>query len=234
MKADISRVEEKYVLTKLQALTLSAKLKKVLQGDGVNGTRPYQVRSLYFDSYWNEDYFDKLDGVENRKKIRLRIYSPKDGTAKLEVKQKKGNNQRKQSLTVTREQAEALIRGDFDVLLRMKETLAQELYYVFLKEQYQPRCIVEYSRTAFQEPFNRIRITLDSDIQVSEGKWDLFDWVKGDTAPVGSKNEVILEVKYDGFLLGYVKDALAGCDVVQEAKSKYCVGRYYGLQREGI
>ena len=32
------------------------------------------VRSLYFDSLEDSDYYDKLDGVMNRKKIRLRIY----------------------------------------------------------------------------------------------------------------------------------------------------------------
>lgn len=229
MKMNVSRVEEKYILTRMQALNLYAKLKNILPGDEINGTKPYRVRSLYFDSYWNDDYFDKLDGVEVRKKIRLRTYPPDGRKAKLELKQKNGSYQYKQSVTVTKEQAEALEQGEYKVLLTMENSLAEELYYIFLKERYRPGCIVEYMRQAFQVPVNNIRITFDSDIRGTEGSLRLFDWSEERTVPIESKNKVILEVKYNHFLLSYIKDALAASNASQEAYSKYVTGRYYGL-----
>ena len=86
--SDILRTEKKYPLDYLDARKLCGKLNRVLQPDPhCAGTDGYLVRSLYFDSYDNEDYFDKAAGLENRKKIRLRIYSPDDAFAKLEWKQ---------------------------------------------------------------------------------------------------------------------------------------------------
>lgn len=229
MKADVSRVEEKYVLTKLQAEILFNKLKKILPGDSFNGNEPYLVRSLYFDSYYNDDYFDKLDGTELRKKIRIRIYSPDSKTAKLEVKQKQAANQRKQSITITREKAIKLINGDINFLLEENDSLAESIYYIFKKELYKPKCIVEYRRRAFQVPVNDIRITFDSDIETNEGNFDLFSSSLALTAPVDRKNTVVLEVKYNNFLLSYIKDALACVDAPMESYSKYVKGRYIGL-----
>ena len=226
---DVSRTEEKYILSYAEAERLYLKLKQLLPGDEINEYEPYCVRSLYFDSYYNDDYFDKLAGVRDRKKIRIRIYNTSDLTAKLEVKQKEGANQRKRSLTISRQEVEMLCRGDYDFLLKQNKKLAEDVYYTLLKETYRPKCIVEYKRRAFAIPTNNIRITFDSDIMVSEGNLDIYDDSAAMFIPAESKNKVILEVKYNNFLLSYIKDALMLCDVTQESYSKYVRGRYLGL-----
>ena len=229
IEKDVSRVEKKYILSYRQAEQLFLKLKQVLPGDEINGYEAYMVRSLYFDSYHNDDYFDKLAGIKNRKKIRIRIYDFEDGKAKLELKQKDGENQRKRSLTISRQEAEMMSRGDYEFLLKREEKIAEDIYYIMLKETYRPKCIVEYKRRAFAIPTNNIRITLDSEIMTSEGNLDLYSKSKAMLLPVESKNTVILEVKYNHFLLIYIKDLLQVCDVPQESYSKYTTGRYYGL-----
>ncbi|MBQ6886504.1 MAG: polyphosphate polymerase domain-containing protein [Lachnospiraceae bacterium] len=226
---DVSRVEEKYVISKKEAERLYWKLKQILPGDDMNGYETYTVRSLYFDSYHNDDYFDKLAGIKDRKKIRLRIYDTKTDTVKLELKQKSGDNQRKQSLTITRKEAEMLIKGNCEFLLEKDKALAQDIYYIFRKEVYLPRCIVEYKRQAFAVPTNNIRITFDSEIASTEGNFDLFNPSLAMLIPVESRNKVVLEVKYNHFLLSYIKDALSLCDVTQESYSKYVSARKYGL-----
>ena len=70
-------------------------------------------RSLYFDTLDDQDFADKVDGLELRRKIRLRIYSPSASFAMLEMKQKEGAYQRKRSLRLNREDAERLCRGDY-------------------------------------------------------------------------------------------------------------------------
>ena len=52
------------------------------------------------------------DGIGERRKIRLRIYDPGDKNAKLELKEKTGDFQRKRSLTVSREEAEQMMEGN--------------------------------------------------------------------------------------------------------------------------
>ena len=220
VELDVSRVEEKYVLTYAEAERLYLKLRKILPGDGVNGYEAYCVRSLYFDSYYNDDYLDKLSGIKDRKKIRLRIYDVSASDVKLELKQKEGDNQRKRSVRITRQEAEMLCQ---------ENGVAQDIYYIMKKEVYRPKCIVEYKRRAFAVPTNNIRITFDSEIVSAEGNLDLFVPSRALTIPVESKNTVILEVKYNHFLLSYIKDALGFCDVAQGSYSKYVVGRKMGL-----
>lgn len=229
MELDVFRVEEKYVLTKLQAEKLFSKLKQMLPGDEFNGYEPYRVRSLYFDSYYNDDYFDKLDGVLMRKKIRIRTYSADSDTVKLEVKQKEGVNQRKRSIKITRHQAEKMIKGDVAVLKEIDDDLAKDLYYICLKEQYKPKTIVEYTRRAFRVPTNNIRITLDSDIDISEGNYNLFEKSDNFLVPIERRDIVVLEVKYNHFLLSYIKDVISSIDTTVESYSKYVKGRYFSL-----
>ena len=92
-----------------------------------------------------------------------------------------------------------------------------------------PKCIVEYKRRAFAIPTNNIRITFDSEIASTEGNMDIFNPSLGLLYPVESRNKVVLEVKYNHFLLSYVKDALRMCDATQESYSKYISARKYGL-----
>ncbi len=229
---DVSRVEEKYVLNKATSENLYMRLRNILPGDDYQGYKPYMVRSLYFDSFYDDDYEDKIDGIENRKKIRLRIYNPNDTHAKLEVKMKKGENQRKFSIKITREEAQHMIRGEYDFLIDPSfsgyDALSKDIYYTMIKEVYRPKCMVNYTRRAFAIPTNNIRITFDSDIESSEGEFNIFSDAKRIGYTVESKNTVILEVKYNNFLFSYIKAALGIADMTRESYGKYIVSRKYG------
>lgn len=85
----VFRIEKKYELNELQKSILVNKLSSIMKLDENGDQNGYLVRSLYFDSIYDDDYFDKVNGLENRKKIRLRIYSPDQKMVKLEIKQKK-------------------------------------------------------------------------------------------------------------------------------------------------
>lgn len=227
--AEVSRVERKFVLPVKMAEDLYGRLRYLLPGDPFQGYEPYNVRSLYFDSFYNEDYVDKMDGLEDRKKIRIRIYHPTDTKAKLELKQKQGENQHKLSLGITREQAEEMIAGNYDCLLEEGSELAENIYGIMHKEQYRPAALIQYKRRAFAVPINNIRITFDSHIETSEGNFDLFSEHPGIFYPADTQSFVVLEVKYNNFLLSYIKDALQLADLTEESYSKYVAGRRYGL-----
>ena len=99
----------------------------------------YIIRSLYFDSLYDRDFYDKEDGVEKRRKIRLRIYDPNQDFAMLEMKQKDGKNQLKRSLRITKKDAEELILGNYSVLLNYKEDFAAECYSIMNMYLYKPK-----------------------------------------------------------------------------------------------
>lgn len=224
----VFRTERKYVLNTIQASGIFSRLSMVMQGDLHNGTNAYMVRSLYFDTVYNDDYFEKMAGIERRRKIRLRIYDVNSPTAKLEIKEKQGSNQLKRSLTVSREDAIQLQKGNYEVLLNRNENLAEELYTLMTTRQYRPVCIVEYQRRAFMSPTNDIRITFDSKISSNECNFSIFD-ENMQLYPVFPFNEMVLEVKYNGFLLSYIKDMIGSVDCHESSVSKYCMARMYGL-----
>lgn len=225
---DVLREEKKYKMSLAELTYVKGQLENVMHGDTFNGTKPYLVRSLYFDSASDIDFYEKEAGVNDRKKIRLRVYSPYATKAKLELKAKSGTMQRKQSLTVTKEDALEMIRGNYAVLQHYNEELAEYLYRKMTMEVYQPRSVVEYDRIAFGVNENNIRLTLDSGVRANEGSFDIFsDQLQ--LYPVMRPDEGMLEVKYNRFLLSYIKDVIQCVDMIETSVSKYSMSRRYGL-----
>ena len=66
----------------------------------------------------------------------------------LEMKQKQGASQKKRSLRMTKADAEDLIRGKYEVLLKYEEDFAKECYGLMHYKCYRPKTIVEYNRKA--------------------------------------------------------------------------------------
>ena len=58
----------------------------------------YSISSLYFDDIYHTAYQEKLDGVEIRKKYRIRIYNCSDSVISLECKYKNGQYIHKESV----------------------------------------------------------------------------------------------------------------------------------------
>lgn len=224
----VFRQEKKYMLNYLEFRKYSNLFGQVLISDSHNDVEGYTVRSLYFDTINNKDYYSKEIGLEIRRKIRLRTYSPDSDFAMLEIKQKQGENQIKRSLKINREDALELTKGNYECLLNYKEDFALECYTYMKTEGYKPVCIVEYKRKAYICKENKIRITFDSNIVATESNFNIFD-KNLSMYPVFPKFNVILEVKYNGFLLGYVKDLISNVDKNLISASKYTMARTVSL-----
>ncbi len=222
---EVLRFEKKYALSQYEAALLESSLATILQQD-VNGkdNTGYGVRSLYFDTPFNKDFHEKVEGMEERCKVRLRIYHPNDQVAKLELKEKVGDRQRKRSLQVTKEQALEMCQGNYQCLQQMESPFAQYMYAYMTKEGYLPKCIVAYKRLAFCVDTNDIRLTLDRELEATESNFNLFETQLG-LSPVGQLMSTVLEVKYNHFLLSYVKDLLSLHNRTQVSESKYCNSR---------
>ena len=227
MLLDVSRKENKYLVSTQTASRTNALLSQTIKSDPNNGPNGYMVRSLYFDTPYDEDYQEKVDGLLYRKKVRLRIYSPTDDYAKLELKEKINTNQRKRSLTITRADALRLISGQYSCLLSYQSKFAQEMYLLMSLKHYIPKCIVEYRRNAFIVEENNTRITLDANLLATESDYSLFK-DKLFLYPVTQPDSVTLEVKYNHFLLSYVKDLLWLHNSLPISNSKYILSRSVG------
>ncbi len=221
---EVLRQEKKFLISIDQYYELSHRVGQVIKEDANNHGEGYVIRSLYFDSIDNRDYQEKEDGVELRRKIRLRNYGANSAFAKLEMKQKQGAMQKKRSLTMERRDAQALINRDYSVLLKYNEPFAAECFWMMNQFCYIPRAVIEYKRKAFIAKENSTRITFDHHIIGTESNMDIFS----DSLlqnPLMNEYLVVLEVKFNGFLLGYIKDILENAGTGETAVSKYCLGR---------
>nr|WP_300002586.1 polyphosphate polymerase domain-containing protein [Tissierella sp.] len=220
----VSRVELKHHINYFQYMTLSQRLSNVIMPDKHNGDRGYIIRSLYFDDYSDGDFYDKLAGLENRKKIRLRCYSVHDKKVKLEFKKKYGDSQKKDSILIDREDAKELIKCNYEVLRKYDSETAQAMYNVMKINRSRPVVLIEYRRKAFIHPMNNIRITLDNDIRSNEFDFDLFD-ENVVMIPTDDFDTNILEVKYNNFIFKYITDLFSSLDLERQSYSKYMVSR---------
>lgn len=226
---EVLRNERKFMIGCVEFAKKSHELRQLLHQDPHNGPHGYLIRSLYFDTEYDSDFFDKEYGMEVRKKLRLRIYDPQSESAVLEMKQKQGERQLKRSLRLRREDALRLIDGDYSPLLSYPEAFAAEVYVLMNSRLYRPRTIVQYQRLAFAAKENDIRITFDHQISATQSSFDLFSQ-NLPLNPVMERDRVVLEVKYNGFLLSYIQRMLDSIDKSEQSVSKYCMARQASYQ----
>ena len=143
------RHELKYFITPAEMNVLRGVLTPVMQLDpNGNENNEYHIRSLYFDTINDRALEEKIAGVGNRKKYRIRIYNFSDKVIKLECKSKYGDLISKQSVTIPRDLCEQLIAGDPEGLQRMRHPLFHDMYRAMRTELLRPAVIVDYVREA--------------------------------------------------------------------------------------
>ncbi len=221
---EVLRQEKKFLINQKQLYRLSYYFSQVMREDPHNGADGYEIRSVYFDTLLDRDFQEKEDGTEIRRKIRLRNYGPKSDFGVLEMKQKQGAYQKKRSLKIRKEDAIELLRGNYSVLLAYDEPFAIEMFGFMNIHCYRPKAVVEYKRKAFIAKENKIRITFDHNIIATESNFDIFS-TELLQYPVFPSDLVILEVKYNGFLLSYIKDLLKSVNESELSVSKYVLSR---------
>lgn len=214
------RHEIKILLKYAEYLALRPRLSGIMPPDenaGENGE--YFIRSLYFDDMSKTSYFEKLAGVADRKKYRLRIYGGSDSVIKLECKEKKGDRIRKRSAQVSRDCAEKLCAGDFSGLEGSDDPLLNEILSVHTSRGLKPSVIVDYDREAYIHPVSNVRLTFDKALHTGIESYDIFD-KNMLTAPVFPSGEVIFEVKYDDILPKHLQMLISGACGSRLALSK--------------
>lgn len=220
------RCEMKHCVKKSDFIMLEGRLKHIMKLDKHsknNGS--YNVRSIYFDTYDDDYLFKKEDGLNERFKIRIRIYNKSDEVIKLEVKYRRDGYVRKEGCLISREMCERLMDGSF---LRIDECRDNKVLYKVYLEQHlhylKPKVIVEYDRIAYTSPLGNVRITFDSDIRTSKYIHrffcdDLF------SVSISSDKCEVLEVKYDEFIPDYIMQEVELNTLSQISFSKYYLAR---------
>ena len=180
---------------------------------------------MYFDNLEDKALREKINGTNRREKFRIRYYNGDTSVIHLEKKIKINNLSNKQSVPLTKEQAQAIIAGDLDFMLDSEYPLIQELYSKMTLQGLKPKTIVDYTREPFVFPAGNVRVTLDYNIRSGLKS---TDFLNPDCVTVPVSDLIILEVKWDAFLPDIIKDAVSLTDRREGAFSKYAACRIYG------
>lgn len=221
------RHEEKFLLRYPQYVELKQLLTPLMHRDlnaGADGS--YTVRSLYFDRADNRDYHEKVNGVDRRQKLRMRIYGKTPDKVKLEIKKRREDGIYKETVALSRAEAERLSGGQMECafLLERPTEAAKHAYGLLYSEGYRPVVVIDYDREAFTLPFYQIRVTFDRRVRATRRIEDFFNPQAG-TLPVLPADEIILEVKYNHMLPDFLKRALGSVPAQSMAVSKYQMSR---------
>ena len=224
------RHELKFYINPMEYHLLSRALDRVLYRDpnGDPEHNEYHIRSLYFDTYDNKAMVDKVNGVRDRDKYRLRIYNLSDKLIRMECKTKIGSLISKRSIAIPRSLCEQIMACDPTGLERTRSGLLQDTFREMTLHLLHPVVLVEYMREAYLYPVEDVRITFDKQLRSGVASCDFFNPDVPMVPPIGDQ-KMILEVKYDRMLPPFIRDLLN--TYVRQAQSsaisKYCICRRF-------
>ena len=114
---------------------------------------------------------EKLIGINNRDKFRIRYYNDNLDLIKLEKKSKINGLCLKITEPISKEECEKLIQGNIEILKTSSKKLFNELYVKMKNQFLKPKTIVDYTREAYIYKAGNVRITFDKKIRT--GIWNI-------------------------------------------------------------
>ena len=219
------RNEWKHEINYCDMLILRSRLSVIAKPDPHTTDGKYFIRSLYFDTASDKALREKTDGVNRREKFRIRIYNGDSSVIKLEKKSKINGLCAKQTVLLSKSEAQATVQGDYGWMTAGKSPLTAE-FYSKLIGGLRPKTIVDYTREPFVFPQGNVRVTLDYNIRTGI---KCTDFLNSDcvTVPAGG-SPIVLEVKWDEYLPDIIRDAVQLPGRRVTAFSKYAACRIYG------
>ena len=233
-KLHFHRYEFKYVLPLAGREDLEMELGYFMDLDpyvsGLKGNK-YFVRSLYFDDVLNTKYYEKTDGVSERKKYRLRTYT--DDAAEncacfLEVKGRHNALVYKHRVEVPHETASWLQDGLGAFMSGLSEAVGREdVFKGFSYESYRmglkPRVLIDYMRRPYVSKYAPdFRVTFDDSLSGTvTGK--LFGSVT-DRRMALLPGYTIVEVKFRRHIPSWFHRLIQYYEMHRISVSKYCRG----------
>lgn len=201
------RKELKFVVTEGELLQIENKIQGIMKQDIHQQGAAYNIRSIYFDSPSNACMQENEAGIDQRCKYRIRIYDCSNRLIKAEIKTKYRDTTAKQSTNITSDQYDALIHAHHLGTYIGSNPVFDRFAQVIIGEQYKPKVIVEYERTAYTfQPCN-VRVTFDRNIGSSKQFLNFFS-PHISAIPVLTTGIHVLEIKYDEFFPDFLQQLL--------------------------
>jgi len=188
----------------------------------------YPIWSRYYDTYDLRCYWEKIDGIKFRRKLRIRHYGPPgtlsaDTPVWVEIKQRVNRVTQKRRARLGYGQAVVLCAGhDIDGCEPADETVVDEVQRLVGEWDLRPSTAIGYTRDAFvgREEDAGLRVTFDARIRARDRDLDLS--VDGENRFVVHPDLTVLEVKVNERVPYWLTELIARNNLQLVRMSKYC------------
>jgi SPX domain protein involved in polyphosphate accumulation len=216
------RREYKYLIPSSLVDLLVPELLMYMNPDKYSNDGYYNLYSIYFDTHDWQAFYEKIDGIERRKKFRIRSYypSPKpDDTVMLEVKEKNKDIIIKRRTPIKLKDVQKLVTGR--KISNIHDPVVEEWRFNILRNGLKPRILIKYDRMAFMpKQHGDYRVTIDKAVShASTNKPD--DFQRRLTKTSWAHDNCVLEIKFDSHPPQFLLDLIKRYNLRNEAISKF-------------
>ena len=190
----------------------------------------YFVRSLYFDNYEYDNFFEKVDGIKYRKKFRIRTYNIEKITKNpiyLEAKGRVEDRIFKKRFQIDNNDLDFFYeKKKMDTLLSKykNNSLIYEFIFDVMRKNISPRILIDYNRRPLINKHGLyFRLTFDSDLKSSKTK-SLFQNNNFFISNKCKPGYTILEVKFERSIPVWFHRTIQAYDLRRQSISKFVYG----------
>ena len=218
----LSRHEEKYIIDYRQYSLLRERALRLLTPDAHGQNGSYVITSVYYDDFLDHALDEKLDGLAEHTKFRIRTYDYSDSFIKLERKDKHGILTKKHTARISREQIPLLngVHTPLDAFSGKARELAAQMQAGDLRKV----VAVRYRRDAFFFGGTDLRLTFDRELEAIGPDAEALFSQNVSGLPVLEGGNVIMEIKYGNYIPTFVRK-FTDIPCKQLSVSKYALCR---------
>ncbi|MBX2990553.1 MAG: polyphosphate polymerase domain-containing protein [Bacteroidetes bacterium] len=190
----------------------------------------YTVRSIYFDTSRLAAYREKLEGIKNRKKLRVRSYNiaAEDAMVFLEIKTKVEQRGMKYRSALSANDLPAFLQTKCpeEYMLDLPNRSlaldnARRFLFHYVRSAMRPVVLVTYEREAFQGQFDpNLRITFDKHLRF-QGLPSLDDLYIENGLTHLAPSSFIMELKFGGGFAPWLRAIVRKHGLTRVSVSKY-------------
>ncbi|MBI3169035.1 MAG: polyphosphate polymerase domain-containing protein [Chloroflexi bacterium] len=225
-----NRFELKYLVSLKEAEVFKKALRTYLLADEHgNGNGRYALASLYYDSPDFRCYWEKVDGVRFRRKLRIRCYETdellmEDTPVFVEIKQRLDRVTQKRRVVLPYSEALRLCneRQMPDHVAPEDEAVMDEIYAYLWQYNLRPVSIVRYERQAFigTDYDLGLRVTFDTSLSYQVHQLRLEE--QASNLPMVSPDRTVMEIKVNERIPYWLTEMIAAYNLRMIRISKYC------------
>jgi hypothetical protein len=181
----------------------------------------YRVNSVYFDSADHRFFWEKVDGVRFRRKVRIRCYGKEPPeNAFLEIKQKiEMTTQKRRSVYPLSELIDSLVDRSPGSLAGK---VGEEVELMVCEYGLRPKILVVYDRDAYMGTMEKsLRVTFDSNCRYRQTRLFELDSMRNAGYFLHPSLRIV-EIKFDNLIPRWLVSLIRRFEFSPNRISKYC------------